>query len=516
MEQTQKHGQIKSGIILSYAFVFVSFAINFIYTPILTNNLGQNHYGTYSLIISIVSYLEILNNGMASTYIKFAAKYFNKDDEELANINGLIVKICIIFAIIAIIAGVILIFSLQNIFKNFSDLEIKEMKVMLSIMLVNVTIVTISSLFESYIVLNEKFVFQKILLICKKVLLPVITIPLLIIGFKGIMVVTITTVINLVALILNTRYCKKKLNLKIKFAKTEKRVIKDIFIFYIFMLLTVIIDQINWNIDSIIIGIKRNAKEVAIYSIAAQINAIYMTIATTVAGVFTPRIHFIVNQEKNDTEKNNEILELITKVGRIQCMTIFLILFGFIFFGKQFIILLFGKEYELAYIAAVLLITPISFVIIKGNILEVYRAKDKQKVRTIIYFIIAVINIIASYNACEKYGIVGCTVGTTISIIIGHIIIFNIYDHNVLKINMFKFWKEILKIIPAFIIPIILGVIIHAKVNLENIYIYMISMIIFTIVYAVNIYILALNKDEREAIQTVNLKIKNIFHKKCR
>ena len=106
--------------------------------------------------------------------------------------------------------------------------------------------------------------------------------------------------------------------------------------------------------------------------------------------------------------------------------------------------------------------------------------------------------------------------GTTISIIIGHIIIFNIYDHNVLKINMFKFWKEILKIIPAFIIPIILGVIIQAKVNLENIYIYMISMIIFTIVYAVNIYILALNKDEREAIQTVNLKIKNIFHKKCR
>ena len=506
MEQTQKHGQIKSGIILSYAFVFVSFAINFIYTPILTNNLGQNHYGTYSLIISIVSYLEILNNGMASTYIKFAAKYFNKDDEELANINGLIVKICIIFAIIAIIAGVILIFSLQNIFKNFSDLEIKEMKVMLSIMLVNVTIVTISSLFESYIVLNEKFVFQKILLICKKVLLPVITIPLLIIGFKGIMVVTITTVINLVALILNTRYCKKKLNLKIKFAKTEKRVIKDIFIFYIFMLLTVIIDQINWNIDSIIIGIKRNAKEVAIYSIAAQINAIYMTIATTVAGVFTPRIHFIVNQEKNDTEKNNEILELITKVGRIQCMTIFLILFGFIF----------GKEYELAYIAAVLLITPISFVLIKGNILEVYRAKDKQKVRTIIYFIIAVINIIASYNVCEKYGIVGCTAGTTISIIIGHIIIFNIYDHNVLKINMFKFWKEILKIIPAFIIPIILGVIIQAEVNLENIYIYMISMIIFTIVYAVNIYILALNKDEREAIQTVNLKIKNIFHKKCR
>ena len=76
MEQTQKHGQIKSGIILSYAFVFVSFAINFIYTPILTNNLGQNHYGTYSLIISIVSYLEILND--YNKLLKMRNDFFKK------------------------------------------------------------------------------------------------------------------------------------------------------------------------------------------------------------------------------------------------------------------------------------------------------------------------------------------------------------------------------------------------------------------------------------------------------
>lgn len=78
--------QIKIGVILSYLFVFFSFLINFIYSPVLTKYLGQSHYGTYSLVISIVGYLEILNNGMASTYIKFSSKYI-KNEEKLANIN---------------------------------------------------------------------------------------------------------------------------------------------------------------------------------------------------------------------------------------------------------------------------------------------------------------------------------------------------------------------------------------------------------------------------------------------
>ena len=171
---------------------------------------------------------------------------------------------------------------------------------------------------------------------------------------------------------------------------------------------------------------KRNAKDVAIYTIASQINSIYMTLATTISGVFVPKIHFIINQTKEESEKNEKLLGLVIKTGRIQCMTIFMFLFGFLFFGKRFIILLYGSEYELAYVLTLLLIIPISFVVIKGNLLEIYRAKDKQKIRTLIYLGIAIINATVSYLVCGKYGIVASTLGTTISIIIGHIIIFNI------------------------------------------------------------------------------------------
>ncbi len=501
MEQNASK-QIKIGVILSYVFVFFSFIINFIYSPILTRYLGQNHYGTYSLVISIVGYLEILNNGMASTYIKFAAKSV-AENEKLANINGVIFVIYMIFACISIIIGIILIVFLNKIFINFSEEEILEMQIMLIVMLFNIVIVAISGLFESYVILKERFIFQKLLLILKKVLLPILTIPLLIIGYKSIMVVIVTTLINLCMLVLNMSYCFKKLNIEIKFKRIEKKLLKEIFVFYIFVIITIVIDQINWSIDSIIIGMKRNAKDVAIYTIASQINSIYMTLATTISGVFVPKIHFIINQTKEESEKNEKLLGLVIKTGRIQCMTIFMFLFGFLFFGKRFIILLYGSEYELAYVLTLLLIIPISFVVIKGNLLEIYRAKDKQKIRTLIYLGIAIINATVSYLVCGKYGIVASTLGTTISIIIGHIIIFNIYDHKVIKINMIKFWKSILKIVPSFILPIITGLMLVEIMDFQNIYIYLLSMFIFSVIYILNIYFIALNKQEKATIQKI-------------
>lgn len=54
MKEQNSTRQIKSGVILSYIYVFISFATSFIYIPILTKYLGQSQYGTYSLIISIV------------------------------------------------------------------------------------------------------------------------------------------------------------------------------------------------------------------------------------------------------------------------------------------------------------------------------------------------------------------------------------------------------------------------------------------------------------------------------
>lgn len=66
---------------------------------------------------------------------------------------------------------------------------------------------------------------------------------------------------------------------------------------------------------------------VALYGVGGQINTLYLQFSSSVSNVFVPKVNRIV-AETND---NDQLTKLFTKVGRIQFMVLGLILSGFIF-----------------------------------------------------------------------------------------------------------------------------------------------------------------------------------------
>ena len=452
-----------------------------------------------------MGYLEILNGGMTSTYIKFATQA--KDENDLASLNGLIFKIYMVFGVVASILGITATFFVDDFFLELTNPEIKKLKVLLYMMIFNVILSSINGLFDANIVLNEKFIFQKVVAILKKALLPIISIPLLILGMNVYMIGAIYVLTNAFALAMNSIYCIKNKQIKLTFDNKNKKLIKSILYFYFFVFLTIIVDQINWSIDSFIIGRLRGAFEVSLYSIAHQINSAFLIFSTGISSVFITRIHKI---DKND---NESFLELTKKVGRIQFMILSLILTGFILFGQKFIAIWVGTTYKDAYIITLLLITPLVFITIKSILNEVYRAKNKHIARTLIYLGIALINVVISYFLCNKYGAIGAAVGTTISLVIGNIVIMNIYDHHVIKVNMFKFWKEISKLLPAVLLSFILGIIITKLIPTTSIILYLASICVYVIAYVICLYLIGLNKNEKSLITEILKKAKRVLKK---
>ena len=495
----EKRSEIKSGAFLSYVYIFVSFAVTFLYTPFLIKYLGNSEYGVYSLAIAILGYMEMLGAGMFSTYVKFASK--TKSEEELAKLNGLIFKIYMAFAAMAIIFGIVLSVRLEAIFIELNSIEISKLKVLLYMMLGNVVLTSINGIFESNIIYNENFNFQKSINIVKKILLPLISIPLLIIGYKIYVVGIITILANLIVLLSNVCYCFKKNSMKISFKKYEGKILKTILGFYVFVFLSILIDQINWSIDSVIIGRLRGTFEVTIYAAASSINSVFLLFATGISSVFITRIH------KTKSDDNKTYLDMVTKVGRIQFVLLLLMLTGFIFFGQRFIELWLGQEYLDAYIIALLLTCPLVFIVVKSVLTEIYRAKNKHVARTIIYLIMAVLNAIISYFLCMKYGAIGSAVGTTISLVIGNLFIMNIYDHKVVGINMFKFWKSLLAMLKGIILPIIFGLVCMKFISFDNLIVYGGSILAYTGIYLLSFWFLSLNTNEKETVFSVLRKI---------
>lgn len=96
-------------------------------------------------------------------------------------------------------------------------------------------------------------------------------------------------------------------------------------------------------------------------------------------------------------------------------------------------------------------------------------------------------------------GSAGAALGTAISLIAGNIIFMNWYYHARIGMNMFYFWKEIAKFIPALIVPCMLGIIINF-VNITGLIKLGVFAIIYTIVYGLSMYFLGMNEEEKQLV----------------
>lgn len=101
---------------------------------------------------------------------------------------------------------------------------------------------------------------------------------------------------------------------------------------------------------SLYLGIYKGAATVAVYAVAIQLQGIYMSFSTAISGVFLPRVTAMVTKENNE----KAISDLFIRTGRIQYIVMAFMLTGFILFGRPFIHLWAGTDYDEAYYIALL------------------------------------------------------------------------------------------------------------------------------------------------------------------
>ena len=91
-----------------------------------------------------------------------------------------------------------------------------------------------------------------------------------------------------------------------------------------------------------------------------------------------------------------------------------------------------------------------------------------HKARAVVYLAIAIANVFISIPLIKIMGPAGAALGTAISLVAGNIIFMNWYYHARIGMNMFYFWKEIAKFIPALIAPCIVGTLIMKFVDVTG------------------------------------------------
>lgn len=497
--------QRKSGAILSYVSIIVNTLIQLLYTPLLIRMLGQSEYGLYSLVASIIGYLTIMDLGFGNAIIVYTAKYRAQGKkEEEQKLHGMFNIVFRIIGVIAALIGLILFFNVNNIFGNkMTSIELQKMQIMMLILSFNLFVTFFFAIYSSIISAYEKFAFQKIVAIIQSILKPLIMIPLLFLGFKSITLCAVITVANLITVLSNYIYCKKKLNITVKYNGFDNIIFKTIIGYSIWIFLGAIVDKANWSVDNFVLGAVSGTIAVSIYSIAATLNTLFINLSTAISSVLLPKMSKLVAKNASSEELTNEMI----KVGRIQNYIIFLMCSGLVLFGKEFIIIWAGKGFKESYYVALLLIIPVCVPLIQNLGLSIMQAMNKYKFKSISTFIMAIVNIIISIYFAKKWGAVGAALGTCISLIICNIILINIYYYKVIGLNIIKFWKSIITQSVPFSIPIILILIIMCLTKINGIVGFLFYGSIYVIMFCLISYFISMNKYEKSIVEKVLLKI---------
>ena len=220
---------------------------------------------------------------------------------------------------------------------------------------------------------------------------------------------------------------------------------------------------------------------------------LYMQFSTAISSVFLPKVTGMIAQ--NDNKK--EISNLFIRTGRIQYIIIALVLTGFIIFGSDFIRLWAGPEYEDAYLITLLFFFSLSIPLIQNLGITILQARNQMKFRSLLYIVIAFLSLILQIVLARKYGGIGCAIAIAGALFLGQGVIMNIYYHKKQGLDIWRFWKEIIKM--SFV-PIIMCLgsmyILHDN-SLNNWFSLGIAILLFMAIYLSLFFCFSMNQSER-------------------
>lgn len=493
--------QKKAGVLLSYGQTVLSTIISLSYTPIMLRLLGQSEYGLYTLVNGFISNLALMSFGLGSAYVRYFARAEVQEGEDgVARINGMFITIFAVIGLLSLLVGSVLVGNVHNIFSaKLTPQEIQTARVLMALLVVNIAISFPASVFFSYMTAKESFLFQRLVSMIRTVLNPIVMLPLLLAGFGSVALVIVTLVLTLFTNAVSIWYCFRRLHMRISFGHFDFALLRDMGGFSFFIFLNMIIDQINWTVDTTLLGIISGTAATAIYGVGSQIHQYYMALSTSISGVFVPQINRIVARREGD----EQLTQLFTRVGRIQFMLLLLVLTGFIFVGRPFVIAWGGSEYAGAYPIALLLLIPVTVPLIQNLGIEIQRAKNMHQFRSKVYFCMALGNVLISIPLGMAYGGLGCAAGTAISMVVGNGFIMNWYYQRHIRLDMRYFWRSILSIVPAIMLPVLLGVLalrMHTFSGYGGVLLFALP---YAAVYCLCIYFMAMNEQEKDMVCTI-------------
>ena len=459
--------------------------------------IGVSHYGLYTLINSFISYF-LLDFGLGTAVSRYVSKY--KEEGCPEKINEVLSVIVKVFAVIDLAIFALLFvcyFYLSEIFTSLTPEEIEKLKVIYCIAGFFSLLTFPFSYLNGVLIAYEKFVVLKLCEFTQRVLIVLLVVLSLLNGYGLNTLVLVNSGIGFVIAVYKLYYLKNSEIIRIKLKYFNLKLLIKLLKFSSWVFIIGVASRLMYNIIPTLLGRYCNTTEVALFSIAMMIEGYVYSFASSINGLFLPRVMRLTVHGKSA----DELTRLMIRVGRIQLIIVGAIISGFIVAGNEFIHLWLGNEFAISYWVTLCLILPglVSLIEEIGNTALV--AVNELKYRALLFIAASAISVVGGYFLTPRMGALGAGISVNISLVFCHIIAMNILYKIKLHIDVFAFFRAtIICFLPVVLLCIIGVFIFKFTTDLNGWFGFAALIGVYGILYIVLLWFAYLNNEEKHLI----------------
>ncbi len=493
----KQYNERKAGSILSYINLAISCIIPLLYTPVMLELLGQEEYGLYTLSNSVVGYLSLLNFGMGSAVIRYVSRYRAENrTEDVRRTLGLFMTIYCVLSLLVCIGGAVLIGLSGRIFgRGLNPEEIRRLRVLMVIMTLSTAVSFPMGVLSTVTVVYERYIFNKLVSMAESILLPVVNLAIMYAGGASVGMACAALLMQILNGVVYGGYNLRRLGIYPVFRNMPLELLREVLVFSAFVFLSSVVDMLYWATDKVLIGATIGSAAVAVYNVGGTFTVMLQNMAHAISSVFSPQVNIMVARK----EPMERLSELLIRIGRLQYLVVSLVLSGYLVFGRDFIRMWAGKAYAQAYYVGLMTMLPLAVPLIQNIAFAVILAQNKHRFRSVVYAIIAVINVISTWLILPYYGILGAAACTAAAYILGQGLIMNVYYYKVTGLDIPAFWRNIgrMSIVPGVMIAAGISLI-GNMIRLHSLVQLLLGAVVYTIIFAALSWLISMNRYEKD------------------
>lgn len=472
---------------------FWPIVLNFATVPYFVQKMGDEAFGVFILILTVVGYLALLNLGLNTASTKFISEYLAKNDT--LKLNQVIVSTLMFYTVVGSVGLLLMIIAspwittnLLNVSPELTDAAITALQLGGIGFFINM----VTGAFSAVPTALQRFEITNFMLITSTTLATASTFAALVFAGGLIEVVAYRVLVSVVSLIISVIIAKRlipTLRFRVPFSWA---VLRQMITFGGFNMVTQITGLILFQTGRFVVGAYMGAASVTYYAVVADLVTRLHGFISSISLVIFPLASELSAKDEH-TRLSAAYMQLVKYNTLIACF----IYLAVIVFGNDVLVLWMGREF-MQRSDNTLPILGIAFLVMSFNVIpyHVLNGIGKPALTTITEFSGSIFNIVLWVLLIPILGIKGAALASLIAMARVPLYVFLVNRRYIAVSNHQMLQKAYLR--PAVIVAAIVVILSVIHLPGATVFELFLSLAIYSILFVILVFVTnALNYDDR-------------------